>query len=444
MLSTLTASINRLRLLAARLPRLKPGRLLRLGLLCLFIIVFFRGSVPPPGDLYTVAASHARDNLFDYVGWEVEALGGKLLQSAFGPASYLDENTRADIVRAYMRDLDAVLQLEAQIAAIYSDPTLPNPDSASAELRAERDRQRASLEERQGLAEHILESQIAAVLAEAGLAVLGQVLPPVAIHMTPLPDVLIISPRDEIRVAASLSLDDVPADRRSALEDTIDADLEMRSLVVDIGGMALYPSMVMESGALAWVLETTAHEWVHHYLYFFPLGLNYFDNGNPDTRIINETTAELLGKEIGLLALRHYYPELAPPEAPAVAAPPSPAPPDPAAFDISAAMHDTRVTVDALLAAGEVDEAEAYMAERQLLFAENGYPIRRLNQAYFAFYGGYQGEDNAGTAGEDPIGPAVAALREQSGSLAAFLQAVRGITTREQLLSVVAPATPLP
>ncbi len=433
----ISALVKHTRLLFPRLPRIRVGRLLRLGLASLFIVVFFRGSVPPSGDMYTVAASHARDSLFDYVGWEVEALGDKLIQELLGPASTLDESARSDLVRAYMADLEATLRLEAQIAAIYSDPAIPDPDAASADLRAARDRQRASLSERQGLVEHILETQVAAVLVEAGLAVLGQVLPPVAIHMTPLPDVLIISPRDEIRVAASLSLEDIPADRRGALEDAIDADLEMRSLVVDIGGMALYPSMVMESGALPWVLETTAHEWAHHYLFFFPLGFNYFDNGNPETRIINETTATLLGKEIGALTLRRYYPDLVPPEVPAAVDPAAAAPPDPAAFSFTAAMHETRVTVDALLAAGDVDEAEAYMEERQALFHANGYPIRKLNQAYFAFFGGYQGEDNAGTAGEDPIGPAVAALRAQSGSLAAFLEAVRGITTRDALLAAV-------
>jgi len=98
-------------------------------------------------------------------------------------------------------------------------------------------------------------------------------------------------------------------------------------------------------------------------------------------------------------------------------------------------MHTTRVTVDALLAEGRVEDAEAYMAERRAFFHAHGHPIRKINQAYFAFYGGYQGEDNFGTAGEDPIGPAIAALRAQSGSIARFLAVIRGITTREALLA---------
>ncbi len=412
---------------------------LRLLAGCLIIAVFFQTSAPPPGDLYTGAAAHARDSLFDYLGWELDALANKAFQEVLGAQDYLDEAARSAVVRAYMADLTALYRLEAQIADLYTDPTVNHPEDTSVDLRAERDTLRRALLDRQGMVESILQGQVSAVLAGEGLAFLGQVLPPVAIRITPLPDVLILSPRDAIRVAASLTLDALPVDSRSALEAAIDADLDVSSLVVDIGGMALYPSMIGETDVLPWLVETTAHEWVHHYLLFYPLGLYYFDGGMPDTRIINETTADLLGKEIGRAVLRRYYPELAPPDPPenAVDEPAAPAPADPLAFDFAAEMNETRVTVDSLLAAGDVEAAEAYMAGRQAFFRENGYPIRKINQAYFAFYGGYQGEDNFGTAGEDPIGPAIAALRVRAGSAASFLAVIRNITTRQALLDAL-------
>ncbi len=73
-------------------------------------------------------------------------------------------------------------------------------------------------------------------------------------------------------------------------------------------------------------------------------------------------------------------------------------------------MHTTRVHVDELLAAGKITEAETYMDQRRQVFWDNGYPIRKLNQAYFAFYGAYA-DVPGGAAGEDPVGPAVRALR---------------------------------
>ena len=99
-------------------------------------------------------------------------------------------------------------------------------------------------------------------------------------------------------------------------------------------------------------------------------------------------------------------------------------------------MHLTRITVDKLLAEGRVEEAEAYMEERRVFFWDQGYRIRKLNQAYFAFYGAYADEP-AGAAGEDPVGAAVRLLRAQSPSLSAFLKRISWISSFEDLQKLV-------
>ena len=48
-------------------------------------------------------------------------------------------------------------------------------------------------------------------------------------------------------------------------------------------------------------------------------------------------------------------------------------------------MHLTRLEVDRLLAEGKINEAESYMESRRIFFWENGYLIRRLNQAILLF-----------------------------------------------------------
>ena len=58
-------------------------------------------------------------------------------------------------------------------------------------------------------------------------------------------------------------------------------------------------------------------------------------------------------------------------------------------------------------------------AQRRIL-VENGYTIRKLNQAYFAFHGSYA----VGPAATDPIGGKLRLLRKQAGSLAEFLHTV--------------------
>ena len=99
-------------------------------------------------------------------------------------------------------------------------------------------------------------------------------------------------------------------------------------------------------------------------------------------------------------------------------------------------MHETRVTTDALLAEGKIEEAEAYMEARRLVFLKNGYLLRKINQAYFAFYGAYA-DSPGGAAGEDPVGPAVRALREQSDSLADFVNTISWMTNFEQLQEAI-------
>jgi hypothetical protein len=102
-------------------------------------------------------------------------------------------------------------------------------------------------------------------------------------------------------------------------------------------------------------------------------------------------------------------------------------------FDYRKEMHETRVRTDQLLSEGKILEAEKYMEARRQFFWDNGYPMRKLNQAYFAFYGAYA-DVPGGPAGEDPVGPAVRKLREESESLADFIFRISRMTTFDDLL----------
>jgi hypothetical protein len=157
---------------------------------------------------------------------------------------------------------------------------------------------------------------------------------------------------------------------------------------------------------------------------------------------MNETTANIAGDEVGLLVLQMYYPELAASTTgptliqfnrPGLS---SNLFDDPPPFDFRAEMRETRVTADELLAEGKIEEAETYMETRRQIFWENGYLLRKLNQAYFAFHGAYA-DVPGGAAGEDPVGPAVRALREQSSSLKDFMNTIAKMTSFEQLQQAI-------
>lgn len=392
------------------------------------------GARPRPDDTTFRTLGYARDVLFDFAGWEARALADKAVHAALRPERYLTEDERTQIVRDYLALVGKIQRLELEVQDIYLQPGLDH-EAVSAPLRAERDRLRVTQQAQQALAESIIQSHVAEVLAEYGFGAAGQVIPPVAIRFTALPTMLITSPRDRIERTGSYPLDHgLTVDEMESLEVQVDTELNVSSLITPIGGLAVWPAMLIETAYLPSAYEVTAHEWTHHYLAMFPLGLSYA--ASPETITINETVASIVGREIQWSVLNRYYPDLAlePPDYSPVPEPepqPAPEPEAPPAFDFRAEMRETRVRADELLAEGRIEEAEAYMEARRLLFVENGYRIRKLNQAYFAFYGSYA--DEPGATGADPIGPALRELRYYSASLEAFLQAVRGVTSLAEI-----------
>ncbi|GAG58282.1 unnamed protein product, partial [marine sediment metagenome] len=127
----------------------------------------------------------------------------------------------------------------------------------------------------------------------------------------------------------------------------IEESLDVSALVVPIGGMGTYPTMVQETTNLTWIVEVIAHEWIHNYLTLRPLGMNYYTN--EELRTMNETTASLMGKAIGWDVIRRYYPALMPDEMTPIS---SESETEPPAFDFRKEMHETRVRTDAFLEAG--------------------------------------------------------------------------------------------
>jgi len=282
-----------------------------------------------------------------------------------------------------------------------------------------------------------LQNQVTTTVAELGLTYGGQPFPPVLYRTTPLPTALIISPRDVIRQDYNISLPpDMTADERTILEEQVDSALDISSLVVNVGGIGLYPTMVMQSTSLNWLAEVISHEWTHNFLTLRPLGVSYMKS--PELRTINETAASIAGKEIGSALIERYYPDMVPlptaetPNAPEEDEPAQVPPP----FDFRTEMRNTRERADDLLAEGKIDEAEDYMETRRQVFWEHGYRIRKLNQAYFAFYGAYA-DLPGGAAGEDPVGEAVRSLRVESPTLADFLKRISWMTSFEQLQKAV-------
>jgi len=388
----------------------------------------------------------AEDDGFDFASWTINAVWLKLTQSAIGAPRYFSAPQQHELVLEYLDLVAQIEQLQNKINLVYADPSVKNPETASADLRQQLADLSGRLDHIAPFAESILQQQVANVLKDEGLTSGGQPIPWVLYHVTPLPQDLIVSSRGRIEQITSYQLQpDLTVKQAAALEDTVDHNMGVSSLVVPIGGLATYPTMIMRTTALDWLTSTISHEWTHLYLGQRPLGINY--ETTPQLRTMNETTADIAGGEIGAIVMKRYYPERAqldPPTLQLVSHQTGPAhPDDPPPFDFRAEMHTTRVTADALLAQGKIDAAEAYMEQRRQLFWDHGYAIRKLNQAYFAFYGAYA-DTPGGAAGEDPVGPAVRALRAQSPTLLAFLERISQMSSFAQLQLAVGQTPPAP
>jgi hypothetical protein len=415
------------------------GILTRLTLTLLLALLFLGRSTLSPEDPVEQIRAFTRDQEFNFVSWSLRAMSTKISHSTLGVESYIKHEHRKDLVLEYLDLVRQIQSLEAQINTLFTDPYVADPQAATHELRNELRNLHEQQEYLKPLAEAIIQNQVTEIIAEIGLGHGGQPIPPVLYHSTPLPTALVVSPRHRITQKAIISLQpDLPVEQRFSLEDRVDLNLNVSSLVVNIGGIAIYPTMIMQTTNMNFLTEIVAHEWIHNYFVFRPLGLYYFTS--PETRTINETAATIGGKEIGRMVMERYYPELLPPpeppEPPEVLDPP-PAP----VFDFRAEMHTTRLVVDDLLAQGNIEEAEAYMEERRIFFWENGYQIRKLNQAYFAFHGAYA-DHPEGPAGDDPVGEAVRQFYQFSPSLASFLSQIAWITSLEQLQQALEELSP--
>lgn len=415
-------------------------RYLQIAILITILAVLMAGSATPPAGLASQVRAFTRPIEFDFGTWTVEAIWAKLTGWGLSLEKFLSTQAQSQLVLDYLDQVQYVNTLNAEILAIYTNPNIASPDLVSQPMRQMLQIELDRLESLAPLAEAVLQTQLMDVIHESGLSFLGQPYPPSLYQVSDIPQSLIVSPRTEIRREVDISLSPgISVTTKDELEELIFSELDHAALVVPIGGIGSYPTMVMQSANLVWLTEVIAHEWVHNFLTLRPLGMNYMTS--EELRTINETVATLAGQELGWLIVEKYYREHLPPDPLSAHVDASLSPPqadlDLDIFDFQTEMRLTRMETDRLLAEGDVEGAETFLEARRQVFWDNDYPIRRLNQAYFAFYGAYSADPAGGAAGEDPVGLAVQDLRAQYSELANFLNAISWVTSFESLLSLL-------
>ena len=367
-----------------------------------------------PSDPISKAAAPFR---YDLTGWEVRHVLNRWLYKVghiFDDGPGVEEENET---------LQRYFALAADVVSLERDVD----ESGDESLRSTVEEQRKEQQQLENEVEAILEERVSSVVEDEGLTTslplfskVRFVFPPLDFEFDQPPRVLVISPRERISHDRAILLRrDLTTEQMAALEEETTAT-GVSSLVVNLGGIATYPSTVPEYDSYESALETAAHEWLHHYLFFHPLGSHYFDNET--LRTLNETVANIGGREIAHLAQQRFP---LPHSNSAAADGPREEP----RIDFRAEMHELRLEVDRLLSERKIAEAEALMEQKRKFLAENSFYIRKINQAYFAFHGLYADTP----ASSSPIGPKMQELRRLSPSLGDFIRSVAEITSEEEL-----------
>ena len=365
---------------------------------------------------------------FNLLAWEAGNVFDKWyheLVALFPWNSPLPREERIALVEEFFSTGEEERRLEGELLTV---------GEASPEAEALR-RRLAELHERhvsiRPIVEQTVEREISSILVEEGFASrVGAILPPVDTVLDHAPALLVTSPRDRIfRLENTLLRHGIPPDERESLEKQTLDERDLAAIVVNTGGVGTFPSVVSSESSMHHALTTVAHEWLHNWFFFQPLGQHFWDN--PDMTTLNETAATLGGWEIGdraYEAMTGIKFDRKPP--PPLSGSRRAAEPDPDAFDFNAEMRETRQRAEELLAQGHITEAEGYMEERRLELVERGYRIRKINQAYFAFYGSYA----TSAASVSPIEGQLRNLRQRSETLGEFLNTVAQFSTYDEFL----------
>jgi len=326
------------------------------------------------------------------------------------------------------------LENQLNIVAIgaFSDPRPLNSLRAET-IALERQAIRILSSHRDGMrveVEPVLEHALSKVLLQEHLTwrigPINFLFPPVDFRFDRLPNLLSISPRNNIFLQETILLDaDLTGAEIERIEKNLLHTLDVSSVVLPLRGLATYPSIISDTQTARETLQTVAHEWIHQFWFFNPLGRNYWDS--PEMTTLNETAAEMVGRELGDLAFHiidwsDQTPNIN-----------SEKDMQQDSFEFRKEMSKTRMEVDLLLDSGRIEKAEEYMEARRRIFLQNGYYIRKLNQAYFAFHGTYAQTG----ASNSPIADQLTKLRETSTGIGKFTLSIKEIRTYDEFLTLL-------
>ncbi|MEX2144826.1 MAG: hypothetical protein WD712_00385 [Candidatus Spechtbacterales bacterium] len=265
------------------------------------------------------------------------------------------------------------------------------------------------------------------------------IFPPVGFKFYPRPPkLLVVSPKGGVKRIADLfvspyitSADIIKLESR--VELIKDGENLYSAYISDIGGCAsVYPAIITPTTAKS-CFNVIVHEWTHGFVMFTPV---YTAKDKTFLSAMNETVSEYMGEEISNKIWEKYYEPYLDSKYGKIPEEEKGSALDGWEKECEEIMKETYYLMQSCLDEGRFKEAEEHMREGFNLLKHKGYPVRKMNSAYFAFLGQYAaGPAFRGANGG--VGNLLHLLR-QNTSLRDFLYTATSCTSLQDLERAVA------
>ena len=386
-----------------------------LYLLILILVIFVLSGCK--NDIFD--KSLEENEIFSILKYEITTIGNKYIHSFYNIFS-TDNKEYANNYLIQFKSLTKkinALEKETTSTIVSSQKNIEQLEKELTTLRKKRNSILLKIEKE---IQKIVRNQIKV----EGLDTKGFIFPPVLIKIFDPPLLLVTSPRNLISREKEILLDSsMKNSRKNIIEQKILAEENLSAVILEIGGLASYPSMIKPNTNFERLFELTAHEWLHQYLIFYPLGRSIFKNNEMNE--INETLANIFGKEISKkICTNELYKIYCENNELTTTTNKN--------FDYDLFMKETRKNVDFLLKNNNISKAEKYMEDRRKNLEDEGILIRKINQAWFAFHGTYTDSPTS----VSPVFSILKKIQEDTENMKEFIDILKNISNYEQLLTI--------
>ena len=184
----------------------------------------------------------------------------------------------------------------------------------------------------------------------------------------------------------------------------------MSAIILNIGGIAFYPSLIPKDINNNKIIKNIIHEWLHQYFALYNLGQNIYKNNK--MLALNETIVSYISEELASNIISKTQSTNIKSQR---------------INSFNSEIRFTRSITDNLLSKNKIDMAETFMLAQTNKLNYQGYQIRKINQAYFAFYGSYADSPQS----ISPIYQQLQDLREKRLNIGELVNEIKNISTYE-------------